>query len=154
MMNNNLEIEKKYLMKNVCLKKLKKYILDKFVIHQYYLSNKEDLRIRKKQVKNNTLYTITLKKDTENPEVRIESEQAINEDIAKSLIKLSKKYLKKYRYICSYKQHTWEIDYYPEKDLWIAEIELSDKEQKFPLFPFIDEDVTKNPKYKNKNLAF
>ncbi len=40
-----------------------------------------------------------------------------------------------------------------ERDLWLAEIELSSEDERFESPPWLGEEVTANPKYTNSQLA-
>lgn len=62
------------------------------------------------------------------------------------------KYIEKVRLDILYQRHTLEIDVYTDRDLIVAEIEVSSSEEANSL-SVLGLDVTENPKYKNRNLA-
>ena len=61
----------------------------------------------------------------------------------------------KKRYIYPYAGHKWEIDEFMGNNdgLVIAEIELKSESEQFDLPPFIETEVTGDPRYYNSNLA-
>jgi adenylate cyclase len=65
-----------------------------------------------------------------------------------------KPFIDKTRYEISVGKHIWEIDIFhgENKGLVIAEIELSEENDKFDLPGWVVEDVTNDPRYYNSNL--
>ncbi len=65
------------------------------------------------------------------------------------------KIIEKTRYIVNFKGHTWEIDEFHgvHEGLVIAEIELTDEKESFPIPSFVGEEVTGNVNYYNSILA-
>ena len=63
--------------------------------------------------------------------------------------------IEKYRYTFEYKGFTWEIDEFLNENqgLVIAEIELKNENQQFPVPDFIGEEVTFDHRYRNSYLA-
>lgn len=63
--------------------------------------------------------------------------------------------IEKKRYIYPYAGHRWEIDEFMGNNdgLVIAEIELKSESEQFDLPPFIETEVTGDPRYYNSNLA-
>ena len=61
----------------------------------------------------------------------------------------------KIRYIVEYEGFIWEIDEFKgaHEGLVVAEIELKDENETFPIPPFIGEEVTGNVAYYNSTLA-
>ena len=47
----------------------------------------------------------------------------------------------------------FELDHFRERDLWLAEIELSDEWERFDHPPWLGEEVTSDPAYTNSRLA-
>jgi CYTH domain-containing protein len=47
----------------------------------------------------------------------------------------------------------FELDHFRERDLWLAEIELSDEHERFERPPWLGEEVTNDPQYANSRLA-
>jgi len=86
---------------------------------------------------------------------RYEFETKISFGDAVDLLKLCDlPLIKKTRYHYNYKGFLWEIDeFHKENDgLLIAEIELTDANQSFPLPDFIDQEVTGEKRYYNSML--
>ena len=63
--------------------------------------------------------------------------------------------IKKKRYKIKYSGLVWEVDEFEgeNKGLLIAEVELSNKDQKIKMPDWVGEEVTGNPKYYNLNLV-
>ena len=63
--------------------------------------------------------------------------------------------IEKMRYKIEYKGNNWEVDEFFGENLGLilAEIELDSVDQSFEKPPWIGEDVTEDPKYKNANLV-
>jgi len=141
-----MEIERKFLVKGLTLSELKPWEFS--CIEQYYLSNCRGVRLRRE----NNRYTLTVK--GEGLRERVEVEKEITEEEYKELLNLCDRGLKKRRY----RVGRWEIDLFEESlnGLILAEIELSEKEEPLPEFPFpgaILLEVTDNPAFLNQNLA-
>jgi adenylate cyclase len=68
---------------------------------------------------------------------------------AESLLRLCKKSLRKRRR----KLGRWELDHFPERDLWLAEIELKSENEKFEHPRWLGVEVTDDPAYTNAQLA-
>ena len=151
--NNWLEIERKFLIDGKNLPNN----LDNFQhekIEQWYLSitNDREERIRHRWDK----YYHTIK--TWLWEVRWEDEHQITKDNFEALWPKTKWLrIEKTRYIIPYNNHKIELDIYEWLNKWliVAEIEFNDKENcdSFEHPDWFGEDVTDNPKYKNRNLA-
>lgn len=139
------EIERKFLINYYEIK----YLIanaKKIDIKQGYLKKGTDLRVR---IANNEAYlTYKIGSGIE----RTEFEDKININTAQELIKNSIKIIEKTRYIFDYHGKTWEIDSFKDKDLWLAEIELSNADENFMFIPGIVKEVTDDERYKNKNL--
>ena len=63
--------------------------------------------------------------------------------------------VEKKRYKLKYTDHFWEIDEFMgyNEGLILAEIELSDENESFERPPWIDKEVTQDPKYYNSSLS-
>lgn len=61
----------------------------------------------------------------------------------------------KVRSIVPYEGFTWEVDRFlsPHAGLILAEIELRDPQETPPLPPWVGEEVTQLPEYRNQNIA-
>lgn len=62
--------------------------------------------------------------------------------------------IEKIRYIVPFGGRTWEVDVFEGANtgLTVAEIELGDSTEQFPLPDFIGKEVTGDPRYYNSNL--
>ena len=47
----------------------------------------------------------------------------------------------------------WELDYFADRDLWLAEIELTSEDEPFERPPWLGEEVTEDGSYSNSRLA-
>lgn len=47
----------------------------------------------------------------------------------------------------------WELDHFRDRELWLAEIELSDEREAFERPPWLGAEVTDDPAYSNSRLA-
>lgn len=145
-----LEIERKFLVIN------DDYLLmaSKSVnIKQGYLSTRKESTVRIR-VKNNQAY-ITIK-GINTGATRCEWEYSIPYDDAIEMMALSQGVvIDKIRYIVEYEGFIWEIDEFKgaHDGLVVAEIELKDENETFPIPPFIGEEVTGNVAYYNSTLA-
>ncbi len=149
---NWLEIEKKFLVDlNKIPFELNDYQSDE--IEQWYLfiDDQKEERIRHRW---NRFYYTT---KTWIWEVRWEDEHEISKDEFYCLWPKTLWFrLEKIRYLVPYKWYTIELDVYRGNLTWlsVAEIEFESKNE-CDMFEYPDwfgEDVTDNPKYKNRNL--
>lgn len=144
----NKEIERKFLLKkDFDVKKID--IIEIKEIKQGYLHDKLNLRIR---IINNKKATLTYKEGDGLERDEFEVETPLH--LAKNMMKESLKTINKTRHI--YKAEDgkiWELDYFKEKKLWLAEIELNNTKESFKKPDFILKEVTDDPKYSNKNMT-
>ncbi len=146
------EIERKYLVKPGSWKgNLTE--ADSSFIQQGYLSTDPDrvvrIRIRDKKA------FLTIKNRPEGLS-RNEFEYSIPVEDAVELMKMCvTAVIVKRRYEIRYKNHRWEVDEFlgKNKGLVLAEIELKNETDDFPLPDWIGEEVSDNPKYSNLQLA-
>jgi adenylate cyclase len=47
----------------------------------------------------------------------------------------------------------FDLDHFRERDLWLAEIELTDPRERFERPPWLGEEVTDDPEYANSRIA-
>ncbi len=98
---------------------------------------------------------ITIKGITEG-DTRQEFEYPVPFDDAQELLLLSATpVIRKRRYYVPFKNKIWEVDKF-EGDLYplaIAEIELTDSNEKYELPPFVGQNITGDPRYYNSVLA-
>lgn len=66
-----------------------------------------------------------------------------------------KPYIEKNRYHVLHAGHTWEVDVFmgENEGLVVAEIELESEEEQVELPPWVGEEVTDDPRYRNSNLV-
>tara|TARA_B100000959_G_C14893811_1_gene587910 strand:+ start:185 stop:655 length:471 start_codon:yes stop_codon:yes gene_type:complete len=145
----NNEIERRFLVNK-----------DSFILPQNYKSisqaylifdDNQVLRVRN----TNDKYQITYKFKKSNIH-RLEFEYDIPSDDGEKLLLLSKYHIiKKDRYYIDVGLHTWEIDIFKDlnKGLVIAEIELSDENEKIEFPNWIDKEISNDNKYLNFNLS-
>lgn len=151
----NLEIEYRYLVDRKFFNSIKDTIVP-LVIHQAYLMDKKDfhMRIRIQHPANNpTQKKATLTSKTGKKPLRQEYEVEIPLDYAEILYKNSISTLVKFRYEVVHAGLTWEIDYFPDHNLIVSEVEVSSLDQKISLPDWALKEVTKDNKYSNTTLA-
>lgn len=145
-----LEIERKFLVINDDYRLMASKSVN---IKQGYLSTRKESTVRIR-VKNNRAY-ITIK-GINTGATRCEWEYSIPYDDAIEMMALSQGVvIDKIRYIVEYEGFIWEIDEFKgaHEGLVVAEIELKDENETFPIPPFIGEEVTGNVAYYNSSLA-
>ena len=145
----NLEIERRFLVDESSFK----FPIKKKRIKQAYLlsDSKQALRVRK--IESDYFLTYKYKKSGIN---RYEFEYPISKDDGDKLISLSDTYvIVKDRYYKNINDHLWEIDVFlnENKGLIIAELELSDENEKINLPDWIGEEISTDEKYLNFNLS-
>ena len=147
----NIEIERKFLVKNTNYRTESKRSSH---IIQGFLNNhkKRVVRVRLMDEKG----FITIKgKSTKNGLQRYEWEKEIPMEEAMELMKLVEKpILEKTRYFVYFKKHLFEVDEFhgANQGLVVAEIELSEAEEKFDSPPWLGKEVTGKKKYYNAKL--
>ena len=144
------EIERKFLVKDLSFKKQSNGIL----IKQGYLPTDSTIAVRVRVVENRAYLTI---KGQGTGIGQAEYEYEIPVSDADELLNnmCIKPVIEKYRYKYEYKGFTWEIDEFLNENegLVVAEIELNDVEEDFPVPDFIGEEVTFDYRYRNSYLA-
>lgn len=146
-----LEIERKFLVKpNINFALIAE---DSFQIRQAYLSAIPDSTVRVRISGEKAFLTV---KSRNKGAVRNEWEYEIPFDEASQMMEIpgiSK--IEKIRYIVPFQGKKWEIDVFQGalSGLVLAEIELSSVDEVVEIPPFIDNEVTYDPKYYNSNLA-
>lgn len=145
-----VEIERKFLVHSKEWEKVKPIHFD--VIKQGYLfkSKEKTIRIRTKGDKG----FITIKGETKGI-TRSEFEYSIPFEEANELLEnMCNKFIFKRRYTFPHGKHVWEIDEFisPKKGLILAEIELSDPNEKFESPNWLDIEVSDDPAYFNANM--
>lgn len=156
---NNIELEKKYLIKMPSIDRLSAYKPFKSEIEQIYLlSDKGSHRIRKRGIAPNYAYFETLKLRITGDKC-YEYESIIDEEKYNELKQNAnpkKSPIIKDRYCFLYKNKYFELDIFPFwDDKALIELELSNEDEAFELPPEIEviKDVSNDSKYKNNHLA-
>ncbi len=146
------EIERKYLVLNDEYREMASECIH---IKQGYLSTRKEATVRVRIM--DQLAFITIKGVTAGC-VRNEWEYQIPCDDAEEMLKLKLAHgiiIDKTRYVVKTGDYTWEIDEFHDvhEGLVVAEIELKEENETFPIPPFIGEEVTGNVAYYNSTLA-
>lgn len=145
-----LEIERKFLVINDIYRLMAS---KSYNIKQGYLSTRKDATVRVRIKNKNAFITV---KGLNKGATRCEWEYSIPYDDAIEMMALSQGVvIDKIRYIVEYEGFIWEIDEFKgaHEGLVVAEIELKDENETFPIPPFIGEEVTGNVAYYNSTLA-
>ena len=160
MNKNNLEIERKFLLKNMPNFNEDVEIM---LIHQIYV-NLENKIVRFRHTK---IFNKENKKVGENyvkciktplsKGVFEELEEDIYEKVFLEMCNKEHGYIKKTRSIYNYEGFKWEIDKYSDLELIIAEVELSDIKQNINIPRILKEqiidEVTGNYRFSNQSLS-
>lgn len=144
------EIERKFLVKTTHYKDIAKV---KHSIKQGYLSTIKEATVRVRIKDQSAFITI---KGISNGATRDEWEYPIPVSDAIEMLSLCQgNVIEKERYIVELMGYTWEVDEFhgAHEGLVVAEIELKDEKETFPIPPFIGEEVTGNVAYYNSTLA-
>lgn len=144
------ETERKFLVKTTDYRDIAN---EKHNIKQGYLSTRKEATVRVR-IKNQSAF-VTIK-GISNGATRDEWEYSIPDSDAVEMLKLSQGVIiEKTRYIVEYEGYIWEVDEFHgvHDGLVVAEIELTDEKETFPIPPFIGEEVTGNVAYYNSTLA-
>lgn len=144
------EIERKFLVISDDYKVLARA---KHHIQQGYLSTRKEATIRVRIKDESAFLTI---KGINAGITRDEWEYPIPLSDAVEMMRLSQgSIIDKTRYIVEYENQIWEIDEFKgvHQGLILAEIELNDEAETFPIPQFIGEEVTGNVNYYNSTLA-
>lgn len=156
---NNIELEKKYLIKMPSIDELSVYKPFKSEIEQIYLlSDNGSHRIRKRGIAPNYAYFETLKLRITGDKC-YEYESIIDEEKYNELkqnAKPKKSPIIKDRYCFLYMNKYFELDIFPFwDDKALIELELSNEDEAFELPPEIEviKDVSNDSEYKNNHLA-
>lgn len=80
---------------------------------------------------------------------RAEFNYPIPDEDAEAMMAMCSRSLRKVRR----KLGRFELDHFRERDLWLAEIELTDERERFEHPPWLGQEVTNDPQYANSRLA-
>ena len=154
------EVERKFLIKRPDERTLAAWDAEPEEILQVYLTGGEgERRVRQRGADGVWSYTATMKRETGDPGVRLETEKRITEKEYLDLLleaDMSKRPIRKTRWCFPYKSKYFEIDVYPgEEDFAIMEVELSKTDEDFEMPEFIEivEEVTENMAFRNRAIA-
>ena len=145
-----IEIERKFLIKQKPFQMAKKSVK----IRQGYILNEKAqvIRVREKGEE----YFLTIKGNNIGIS-RLEYDFPITKEDAEELILHFCKtaLISKTRHYVIHNGHTWEVDEFhgSNEGLIVAEIELEAEDESFDIPDWVGEEVTKDPKYYNMNLA-
>lgn len=145
-----IEIERKFLVTDSSYREMASGFRD---IAQGYLSKDPDRTVRIRILDDCGYITV---KGRNNGEARKEFEYPVPLKDAMEMLDLCEgRVIRKRRYIVDYRGYRWEVDEFGGDlaPLVVAEIELSECGESFPLPPFVSEDVTGDPTYYNSNLC-
>lgn len=148
----NLEIERKFLVKNDSFKEIafkKKYI------KQGFLNSDKERTVRVRIIEDKAFLTIKGKSNNTGT-IRFEWEKEIPVIEAEQLMLLTEKtVIEKYRYYIKSKNHTFEVDEFLDEnsDLIVAEVELTDENESFSKPDWLGKEVTGEVKYYNSSLS-
>lgn len=144
------EIERKYLVKGTAWQTLAK----ETVYRQGYLSTVQERTVRVRTIEDKGYLTI---KGISVGATRTEYEYQIPVEDANAMLDelCERPIIEKKRYVLEYEGLIWEIDEFAgvNRGLIIAEVELSDENQRVVLPNWVGEEVTGDPKYFNSNLT-
>lgn len=148
----DLEIERKFLVKNTDYKEL---AFKKDSFKQGYLNTDKSRTVRIR-IANEEAF-ITVKGQTNaSGTTRFEWEKNIKKEDAEQLLKLSETIIiEKTRYYIQSEKHIFEIDEFfgENKGLVVAEIELNSEDEAFVKPNWLGKEVTGNKKYYNSYLG-
>jgi len=145
-----IEIERKFLLKN---NKWKTKAEGRTLIKQGYLNTDKERTVRVR-VRDDKAY-LTIKGKTQGIS-RLEYEYPIPVKDALALLEICKRpIIEKARYLVKIGKLTWEIDIFSGDNagLALAEVELTDENQKISIPRWIGEEVTGDPRYYNSSLV-
>jgi len=80
---------------------------------------------------------------------RMEFNYPIPDEDAEALLRMCSRTLRKVRR----RLGRFDLDHFRERDLWLAEIELREAQERFERPAWLGEEVTDNPEYANARLA-
>ena len=143
------EIERKYLVKDTGWKVEAKGT----VYRQGDLSTVKERTVRVRTINDNGYLTV---KGITVGATRVESEYEIPAKDAGNMLDdlCERPIIEKTRYVIEYEGLNWEVDEFAGENqgLIVAEVELTDEDQKIALPDWIGEEVTGDPRYFNSNL--
>ena len=160
MNRNNLEIERKFLIRRPPLSELLSMGESSEIEQTYLVPDKEGVRARVRKRGRDGVYTYThTEKSFITDLTRIEIERTIGRDEYEELLKKAdpeRQTIKKTRFVLPYEGQVFELDLFPfwEKQAYL-EIELESEDQKIVFPPMLDivREITYDARYTNSALA-
>lgn len=146
-----IEIERKFKVRSEIFKTQAKR---SFFIKQGFLNSDKNRVVRVRLSDGKGWLTIKGKSSKDGME-RFEWEKEISENDAEELLNICElPLIEKRRFLVEHENHIFEVDefYGDNEGLVIAELELSNKDEKVNLPPWIGEEVTGEVNYYNANL--
>jgi len=146
----NLEIERRFLMKN---NNWRKYIINQGTIIQGYLSSNNDEWIVRLRSENKN-FKLTLKKHIVNS-TSLEFEYKINREEGNQILSHIKDKIEKDRFYLKINNKNWIVDIFKNINapLEIAEIELASEDEKIIIPDFISKEITGVKIFSNYQLS-
>lgn len=145
----NKEIERKFLISVETFKELAKKNPPMMLDQGYYVLKKGfHTRVR---IVNNKEASITTK--TGSGMVRTEYEQSLDLDHAQIIFSECQKVLRKQRIKFEYHGKTWDIDFFIDHNIAVAEVELTSEDEHFAIPSWVIKEVTGDKKYSNIALS-
>lgn len=149
-----IEIERKFLIDVKTFKSLSKNKDIELIIQAYLiLQDNYHCRVRissfKKSKKQKAVFATKVGKGIK----RYEFEESVSLEHAKQLLKLALCSLKKQRIKIKHKGLTWDLDYYPNLNLAVAEVEIPSKKHRIEKPSWVKEEVSGSKKYSNIAIA-
>ena len=148
----NIEIERKFLVKNLSYKSES---FEKKYIKQGYLNSDKNRTVRIR-VSNNTGFITIKGKSNKNGTSRFEWEKEISATEAEELLLLCEPtIIEKTRYLIKVGYHTFEVDEFAGENsgLVVAEIELNSEDEVFEKPNWLSKEVTGDLKYYNSSIS-
>lgn len=148
----NLEIERKFLVKNEGFKEL---AFEKKYIKQGFLNSDKERTVRVRIIEEKAFLTVKGKSNKAGT-VRFEWEKEIPVKDAENLMFLTEKTaIEKYRYYIKSENHIFEVDEFlsENKGLIVTEIELKKEDEPFLKPDWLGKEVTGEIKYYNSSLS-
>jgi len=148
----NLEIERKFLVKNDSFK-LKAF--EKKYLKQGFLNSDKDRTVRVRALEDTAFLTIKGRSNTAGT-TRFEWEKEISVEDAQELMLLTEeKAIEKYRYYIQEGKHVFEVDEFLGENagLIVAEIELSKEDECFSVPDWLGKEITGDVQYYNSSLS-
>lgn len=147
----------RYVIDKLDIDKLQDIKMVKLEIEQYFIESEENetIMIRKTTKDGHSLYSQTVKTDTDIINERITSTKKITEEEYREYTKTGKTPIRKCRYCFTYNNQYFKLDIFEEpENMMILETDLTNKsaEVKIPGFINVIKNVTNDVEYRNSNI--